>query len=271
MLGVFREKRFSPRRVKEDAAILGLTAERIRRKGVSVRLLKPREIIEDPSPEFAFTMCEGPRYLKVLERWEALGHPVFNHPVATRNCHRWRMLPLVAVAGVHLPRFLLFETSQGVLEPFDYKRGVWIKRSDMQSTRRADVRIFYSRSSLKKALRSLSSSGIQRVILQEHISGDLIKFYGVRGSGWFHCLRVPQGEAKGYPFSAEEIHRTAEKAAGALGVDIYGADLVVNEETHYVIDINSWPSFAACREEAAGRIASFLVERHARTVPRLGR
>lgn len=271
MLGVFRERRFSLRRVREDAAILGLTAERIRRKGVSVRLLQPREIIETASPAFTFAMCEGPRYLKVLDRWDTLGHPVFNHPLATRNCHRWRMLPLVAGAGVQLPRFLLFETSQVVREPFDFKRGVWIKRWDMQSTRRADVRIFHSRSALNKAIRSLRSSGVQRVILQQHIPGDLIKYYGVRGTGWFHCLRIPQEAARGCPFSPEEIHRIAEEAAGVLGLDIYGADLVVNEKKHYVIDINSWPSFAACREEAAERIASFLVERYTRAASRASR
>ena len=259
MRGVFRERRFSPKRVREDAAILGLTAERIRRKGFLVQLLQPREMIEAAPPAFTFAMCEGPRYLRVLERWEALGFPVFNHPVATRNCHRWRMLPLVAGAGVRVPRFLLLETSQEVREPFDYGKGVWIKRWDVQSTRKADVRIFYSRSSLKKAVGELRSRSVKMAVLQQHIPGDLIKFYGIRGTGWYHCLRIPQGEAKGYPFSPEEIHRTGEKAAGKLGLDIYGADLMLTEEGHYLIDINSWPSFAACREVAAEQIASFLV------------
>lgn len=271
MQGVFRERRFSPRRVKEDAAILGRTAERIRRKGFSVQTLQPREILEAASPKFAFTMCEGPRYLRVLEMWEALGCAVFNRPAATRNCHRWRMLPLVAGAGVVVPRFLLLDTSQGVREPFDYRKGVWIKRWDLQSTRSGDVRIFHSRSSLNKAIRGLHSRGVKKAILQEHIPGDLIKFYGIRGTGWFHCVPGPQEQTRGYPFSPEEIHRTAEKSAGVLGLDIYGADLVVTEGEHYLVDINSWPSFAACREEAAEQIASFLVERYDRTCLRRGR
>lgn len=263
MLGVFRERLFSPGRVKQDAAILCLTAERIRRKGFLVQLLQPREIIEAASPAFAFAMCEGTRYLRVLERWEALGCPVFNHPGATRTCHRWRMLPLMA--GVDVPRFLLIETSRELREPFDYKKGVWIKRWDTQSTSEADVRIFHSRSSLKNAIAELRSLGIKHAILQEHIPGDLIKFYGILGTGWSHTLRIPQEEAKRYPFSPEEIHKTGEKAARALGLHIYGADLMVNEEKHYLIDMNGWPSFAACREEAAEQIASFLVGQYERT------
>jgi len=265
MLGVFRERRFSPKRVREDAAILGLTGERIRREGFVVQLLQPREIMQALSPGFTFAMCEGPRYLRALERWEALGYPVFNHPMATRNCHRWRMLRLLAGTGVHVPRFLLLETSKEVRAPFDYKKGVWIKRWDLQSTRRDDVRIFYSRASLNKAIRELRSRNVRLAILEEHIPGDLIKFYSVRGSGWFHCLRIHQEEARGYSFSPEEIHGTGQEAAGKLGLDIYGADLVVTEEKHYLIDINSWPSFAACREEAAQQIASFLVERYEQT------
>ena len=36
-------------------------------------------------------------------------------------------------------------------------------------------------------------------------------------------------------------------------------DIVITEDGHYLLDINSWPSFAVCREEAAKQIASYLV------------
>jgi len=36
---------------------------------------------------------------------------------------------------------------------------------------------------------------------------------------------------------------------------------VVTEKGHYLIDINSWPSFAPCREEAAEEIATFIIDR----------
>ncbi len=265
MLGVFREKRFSPRRVKEDAAILRLTAEGLRRDGFRVRLVQPREMAQSASAGFTFAMCEGPRYLRILEKWEALGYPVFNRPMATRNCHRWRMLRLVAGTGVRIPRFLLIETSKEVRAPFDYEKGVWVKRWDLQSTRRDDVRVFHSRASLNRAVRELRARDIKLAILQEHIPGDHIKLYGVRGSGWFHCLRTgPEEAAEGHNVSPGQIHVAGEEAAARLGLDIYGADLVVTGQKHYLIDINSWPSFAPCREEAAGQIASFLASRYDR-------
>jgi hypothetical protein len=129
------------------------------------------------------------------------------------------------------------------------------------------VELIFDRPSLERTLESLRSRWVEQAVLQEHIHGDLIKFYGVIPQQWFrHFYHKPE-EATGYPFSPDEIRETAELAARKLGLQVYGGDIVVTEKAHYLIDINSWPSFAICREEAAEQIAGCLVRRRRKWEP----
>ena len=109
---------------------------------------------------------------------------------------------------------------------------------------------------------------MKKVILQEHIRGDPIKFYGIRNSGWFRCFYGKSYKLVGQAAFVEAIRRTAEATARKLGLAVYGGDAVVTEDKHYLIDFNSWPSFAACKKEAADQIASFLFGLHRRWVSR---
>lgn len=208
-----------------------------------------------------FGMCDGIRPLKILEKWSSQGYPVLNDPKAVQNCYRWRMLSLVAGTTIPLPKTLLIQTSEQVNGQFDLEGGVWVKRGDVHSTQEGDVRLIYDRFSLEKALEDLRTRRIKSAVLQEHIVGDLIKFYGIRTRGWFRYFYHKPAQAIGYPFSPERLQRTVESIAARLGLDIYGGDIVITEKRHYIIDINSWPSFAVCKEEAAEEIACLLDER----------
>jgi len=252
---------FSPNRVEDDAAILTLTAEALRRGGFCVHLRKPSEITAALHPTVTFAMCEGTRPLRILERWQAIGYPVINNPTAVQNCYRWRMLSLLSGSKIPLPKTLVIRTSEQVNGQFDYGKGVWVKRGDVHSTQDGDVRLIYDRPSLEKALDEFRARWIRQAILQEHVAGDLIKFYGVRRRGWFRYFYNKPDQVVGHPFSPQEIKRTAQLTAAKLGLDIFGGDIVVTEKGHYLIDINSWPSFAPCREEAAEEIATFIIDR----------
>ncbi len=261
MLGIFREEIFSPNRVEDDAAILTLTANALRNAGYYVQLRKPHEISAALHPTVTFAMCEGIRPLRILERWQALGYLVTNNPIAVQNCYRWRMLSILNGANIPIPKTLVIRTSEQVNGQFDYGKGVWVKRGDVHSTHDGDVRLIYDRQSLERTLEEFRIRWIRQAILQEHIEGDLIKFYGVRGQGWFRYLYHKPDKVVGYPFSFAAIKSTAERTAARLGLDVFGGDIVVTENGHYLIDINSWPSFAPCREEASEQIASFIIDR----------
>ena len=71
MIGILREEVFSPNRVEDDAAILRLTAEAVRRRGYDVELTHPQDLSPETEPRMAFAMCEGLDSLKLLEEWES--------------------------------------------------------------------------------------------------------------------------------------------------------------------------------------------------------
>ena len=115
--------------------------------------------------------------------------------------------------------------------------------------------------------------GIPVAVINEHLQGDLVKFYGVHGTDFFigfilslFAQQVWSGENKwdnkGIPFSVEELKIQSDKAAEALNVPIYGGDCVISADgTLQIIDFNDWPSFARCREEAGGKITECIYKR----------
>jgi hypothetical protein len=46
------------------------------------------------------------------------------------------------------------------------------------------------------------------------------------------------------------------------GLDVYGGDWIVQTDgTPVLIDLNDWPSFSPCREEASEAIAQRIIDR----------
>ena len=61
---------------------------------------------------------------------------------------------------------------------------MWVKRYDFHATQPDDVMYIASETGWRQALREFAERGIPFVIAQEHVAGDLVKFYGVRnGAG----------------------------------------------------------------------------------------
>jgi hypothetical protein len=124
----------------------------------------------------------------------------------------------------------------------------------------ADVQWVDSVDRLEAGLRDFAARGITHAAIQHHRTGDEIKFYGIRGGGFFHWFYP--GEARGYPLDPARLQSLAEAAAQAAGLDIFGGDVVVSPSGELVlIDLNDWPSFAPCRDRASEAIAQYLMRR----------
>jgi hypothetical protein len=122
-------------------------------------------------------------------------------------------------------------------------------------------------------LRRFAKRGIPFVIAQEHVAGDLVKFYGVRSddapasANWFEWFYHRDQGMLGYSFEVSKLRSAAFDAAGALGLEIFGGDAVIREDGRpMIIDINAWPSYARYRERAAQAIADHLAQRFERRV-----
>ena len=92
-----------------------------------------------------------------------------------------------------------------------------------------------------------------------------MKFYGVAGTSFFHWFRPFDPEdAK---MQKEEMKRTEEqlkaictKAARELNIMVYGGECIqADDGSLSIIDFNDWPSFSACRTEAASSIAKAVI------------
>jgi hypothetical protein len=270
--GIFREQTHSPGRESDDTEILRLTGKHLEARGYQVILKSADELggpDDEVAPDFVFLMCETFEPLRQLAAWEARGVPHVNPVAAVLDTYRDRMIARFEAAGVPFVPSRLVDTSRPApSSPLP----VWVKRADVHNTQDGDVVQVERADALEPALAALAARGIARAVLQPHIAGDLVKFYGIgaapRGGEppWFQWFHHADQRLAGYPVDAGCLARLAGQAAAALGLEVYGGDAIVAEGGELVLlDLNAWPSFARVREEASEVIAAHLVRRAARS------
>ena len=263
--GIFREEAHSPGRESDDAEILRLTAKGLLAKGYQVDLKTADElgVAADASPRGIFLMCEQPGALRALGALESAGAREVNRPRAVLNTYRDRMIAQFSEARVPFIDSRLVATSD---EPVAAPRPVWVKRADVHNTQEGDVVYAADAAAVARALEGLAARAIPRAVIQPHVDGDLIKFYGIGPGGeahgeppWFRWFYHKDQQLRGHAFDERALARLVRQAAAALGLEIYGGDCIVTASGGLVlIDLNAWPSFALFREEAAAVIAAYL-------------
>jgi len=265
--GIYREPAHSPGRIDDDRAILERVGEALVARGFDVKLVSADAEFDT---DFAniFAMCERGPILDRLGGAEKTGSIVVNSPDAIRNTYRHRMIELFARHRVSTPPSQIVSTETKGPRPVT---SVWVKRYDFHATETQDVMYAASEEGWREALRGFAKRGIPFVVAQEHVPGDLIKFYGVRNaslavdSNWFEWFYHRDKGMLGHAFELSALRRAAFGAAAALGLEIFGGDAIIQSNGEPVIvDINAWPSYARFRESAARAIADHLTERFQR-------
>jgi hypothetical protein len=270
-VGVLREPAHSPGRVEDDAAIMRRVGAAMTERGFSVELVAADAMNEAPAANL-FVMCERGTVLDRLAAMEKAGSIIVNSPAAIRNTYRHRMVELFARHGVPAPRSWIVAADANTPRPADC---AWVKRYDFHATQRDDVMYAASETGWHEALSRFAERGVPFVVAQEHVAGDLVKFYGVRNgagthdAGWFQWFYHRDKGMLGYSFDAARLSKAAVGAAAALGLEIFGGDAVIRADGQpTIIDLNAWPSYALYRDRAAEAIADCLIERFRRR-PRL--
>jgi len=264
-VGVSREPVYSPGKVEADRAVLEETARACEERGALVRLLTP-----DAAPEafagshLVFAMCQGPRALQTLRLLSGAGVPVIHEAPAIESCHRTRMLPLLSRAGVPRPQARMVTSGDPEPDALAWVAarrgaGVWIKRGDVHATQAGDVICVQDEGAARDALAHLAERGVTSAVLEAHVPGRTLKFYGVRGTGFFRAFEEDGSEAWPTP---DGLAVLSDRAAAALDLAVYGGDFVVDGTGRtVVVDMNDWPSFGRCRADAAPAIADHLFSR----------
>ena len=200
------------------------------------------------------SMARSPKALDCLEQLEQRGIRVLNPSVGIRACQRSNVGKVMREN--HLP-----------LPPDEGDDGYWVKRADAAAQSKEDVCFCHDWAEVEKMRSTFMQRGITDIVTQAHVKGDVVKFYGVEGTGFFRYYysgddtetkfgdEERNGKPQYYPFLSSDLQTDAEKLACLLQTPIYGGDAIIQEDGSYVIiDFNDFPSFSKCRKDAAKAI-----------------
>lgn len=271
MMGVCRGNQFSPNCVTSDQNIMNAVAQHLRSLGADVDLCDEQALVwgEVKQADVYFSMARSAEALQVLEKIQQNGVMVVNPSVGVKRCVRSEMTRLLLENGVSYPNSWIV-TIPDVM-PDDVTFPCWLKRGDGCAQQKEDTCYVQNLDEAYQCLEQFWKRGVTSVVINEHLQGDLIKFYGVRDTDFFYWiyphntrrskfgLEAINGTPKGLKFDTAMMRNEANNAAKVLDTPIYGGDCIVRENGDIIIiDFNDWPSFAPCVEEAAINICKHI-------------
>lgn len=273
--GIMRAGAYSPNHIGNDAAIFNAAAEQLRKRGCQVNIYSEEQFNRDGVEEnVIMTMCRESRSIEHLQQEENKGKIVINSGYGIENCTRERMTRILQGNGIPYPESLIVNTDEAI-KPMLKKSGFkscWIKRGDFHAMHKEDVSYVRHPEEAQEVLQEYFLRGIRRAVINVHLDGDLIKFYGVNGTPFFYWFypfdsghskygwEKVNGKSQGIKFDVAHLKSICNQAASELNVEIYGGDCIVSPDGDIkIIDFNDWPSFAPCRAEAAPHIAKRIM------------
>ncbi|MGN1376479.1 MAG: hypothetical protein ACI4V5_07980 [Prevotella sp.] len=273
LLAIQRSPRFSPNSVEKDASILKALTDVLSADGHNIHTINEDNIITDKkqithtektvSPfcadaDMILSMGRLKPVLEILKEKEEAGTIVINSPRSIEACNRRKI-------------DLLMRSNGTPVAPVNDNSGWWIKRCDETAQTADDVRYAGNEDEKTCILSDLRQKGITDVLVTAHVSGDLIKFYGITGTDFFATFYPTDdkkykfndeninGEAHHYIYDKQKMQSHADRIAQMIGISFYGGDCIVKSDGSYVfIDFNDWPSFSRCREIAAKTMAQHI-------------
>jgi len=258
VLAVLRDPCFSPGAEEKDTAIMMAVVRRLRMTGSDVTITEEC-LLSDTEVAGADVVLTMGRFPATLRRLSCVDAKVVNTPESVARCRRSTLQQVMAEADIPAP-------------PRAGAHGYWLKRGDAAGAMTADDVVYAADDEALEAQKErFRQRGITDYVVSAHVTGREVKFYGVRGTGFFRCYHAGTKQfcadektscAKEKPACAEEkpacaveLQSAAERLATAIGIDVYGGDCIVCDEGSFcIIDFNDWPSFSPCREEAAEAI-----------------
>jgi len=258
-LGIYREKIFSPGKIREDAAILDSTLMELSRVGYET-LVMEAENLEPLShrPSIVLTMAQSDRSLNILESWQKEGTRMINSVSSVRNSYRKPLFALLAKAHLPIPPGQIIPVEEVERRiSLGASSSYWLKRGDVHSTQDGDVMKVTSKEELIRIFYHFRHQKIEEVFVQEHVDGEVIKFYGIGTGEYFRAFQTSSGDD--VTSQMGPLSLLAHRSAEAVGLEIYGGDAIFTRKKEMVlVDFNDWPSFSRCGHSAAKSIAKYV-------------
>lgn len=278
LLGVKRGSIFSPNHIGNDEAIFNLTIAELEKLDYQITVCTEGEFLKMTTidQDCIFTMAREIDVVMKLQALEISGKTIINSGFGIESCFRNNMTNALIANNVPYPKSNITTTLAPGPDAFENLpgEGYWIKRGDFHAIHKEDVTFVETEEQGRYILKEFSLRGIPNALISQNLLGDLVKFYGVRGTDFFYTFypydhnhhkyaeyELINGKTSHYPFNQKELKDTANVAAEALNIFIYGGDAIVGKDGKFhIIDFNDWPSFAPCRAQAAPHIAQCLIE-----------
>ncbi len=274
VLGIERATKYSPNHIGNDRRILQRTAESLQQLGYEVETCTEDEFLQQQKrADYIFSMARSEQVIQRLKQLESEGAMVINSPYGVDNCIRKQMTELLIANDIPHPKSLIADLSEVSAEAIKQLGATtfWLKRGDSHAIHREDVSYARSVDEAMSIVEEFGYRGIPNVVINEHLQGDLVKFYGVADTDFFYWFypydaehskfghEAINGRAKEFRFSPENLKPACDRAGEILKVKVYGGDCIVDAQGNFrIIDFNDWPSFAPCRDEAGVKIAECI-------------
>lgn len=280
LISIYRAERYSPNSVERDKAIMDAVCEKlstryniyktreedIETEGMPLMLrLTDANQPHSGAPLLVLSMARSRKVLDILTQMEAEGARVINRAQAVLNATRTVIDRMMRENDIPCA-------------PLHGDHGWWIKRGDEAAQEKGDVRFAADERERDATIEEFHKRGITDIVTTAHVRGDLVKFYGVTGTAFFHTTyptdggfskfgdETRNGTSSHTPFDIAALHGDASRLAQLTGIEVYGGDCIVRSDGSYaIIDFNDWPSFSVCRHDAAEAIAS-VAEKSAETI-----
>lgn len=271
LISIYRAERYSPNSVERDKAIMDAVCEKL---GTRYTIYKTREedietegmplmqrladahLPQSSAPLLVLSMARSRKVLDILTQMEGEGTRVINRPQPVLNATRSVIDRMMRENDIPCA-------------PLHGDHGWWIKRGDEVAQEKGDVRFAADKKERDIITEEFRKRGITDIVITAHVDGDLVKFYGVAGTAFFHTTYPTDGGFSKFGderrngtsrhtfFDIAALHSDASRLAQLTGIEVYGGDCIVRADGSYaIIDFNDWPSFSVCRHDAAEAIAT---------------
>jgi hypothetical protein len=274
IIGILRSPKYSPN--SNDRAIMDSVKAILEERGMEVSLLSEDNIgqLGPNAADAWFSMARSEEALRRLDAEEHRGCVVVNPAEGVRRCQRPCVTRLMMEEGIPCAESEVLDLHEAPTLAWQ-KFPAWLKRGDACAQQREDVSFVTDGASLEAAIGAFRRRGIYSAVLSEHLTGDIVKFYGVAETPFFEWsyptlghrhskfgLEEINGPAQQFPFDEAAMKQTADRLASLTLAPVYGGDAIVDSEGSFrIIDFNDWPSFSSCTDRAARAIGDYIIKR----------
>ena len=280
---VARAHEYSPCNNVPDRTILELTLDKCCRLApeIGFTMVEESELTASHLRQCSFVagMCRRPVTIRLIEDY-SIASVNSTKGIECTSSSRTRTMLALRDAGLCVPQFWSYDRTTGMR--FSQHPSAerllpgWVKAMRLDGRHGNDVQYVASLAEADRAVDEFVSQHVNDIVVTQHLHGDLLKVYAVVDSrGEIQLLRwfYPQERAYSYfgneshndvlsyhDFGERDLHDIVLTIAKTLSLQVFGADMIVDADgMMYIIDVNDWPSFSICQNEASEAIARTIL------------